>query len=791
MPTALTILLDSPQSRISKDVLSTLASGKDWDPKSWGASYGTWVEPVANRVMLEPGPMNAQWITSNTGRFAKWAVGDFTLGTGSGTWKACTDDGSGAFMWYTGANDTTVSYTNFNVGLNQGICFEFWTATAVSSRYPILNLGWSATHDASSGVCLELFGNGDIDVYKNGACVGQGKIGGDLFGYYDAAQGTFGAAPKDLLRLIMIPCSDRELLVVCPTHGGGFSHVFLDLEEGVAGQTILDNAPFWFQVVPPYSPPVKVRVAPIQFAASGTIASNPTGWRLAPPYSSPDVAYVYQDLTSVANGLTCSLVAATSGFPNLFSVPHPVQLQVSLSGGPSQTPFVYGALAMFDTQTAVTSTPVGHAAGLDVTSYMVSATIESEDAVGGHRATIRLRNPRAIAALGSPNLDKMCDRAFALSDASGVLGSFIAESPITEDDFGMSNDDYDAALEVELAGRDGWKLAEDYEFGDCLPFDTLTLAEAFTQTCRNIGFGIYISAAASSLKINASGVSADGEWNMMADVGDRGSEVLQKLHQAFVPNWWLDLTFSGTQWVLNVLAPTDMPSTSAITLYRSIKDAIAIGGYSAASAPYFVYRHFKKHYLEPEASQAWTLGEDFRTGRPLIVGQTDDAAADPTTPVASRPLNWVGYLKKVAFGTPALTIMTDLQNANDLFFSRVTAPRLLGEFECEYLDGINRGQIVTLSKALDYYPETNTGTDLSVRLKTFSGGFDMVAGSGAQWRPARYVGENSSVACPLGVGGTSIRKIKANWALRALSKARMDLRTSITGRRPYINVQAS
>jgi len=254
MSTPLTIYLDSPQVRLKSDTLSTLVSGHDWDPTTWGSAFGSWVEPVGRRAMLEPAPINGQWTQSSSGIFSKWTGADFTLMGGyastlggGNAWCDDNTEGGGPYMLYnssTGNTSNVGGYTNFNLPLNQPVCFEMFVPDGVPANYPIVNLGISASIDGSTGVSMQIFGGGSCNVYKNGAPVGNYSLSGDLFGYYDANQNTFGAAPKGWLRLVIIPCSDRELLVVCPTFGGGFSHVFLDLEEGIAGQTILNAAPF-------------------------------------------------------------------------------------------------------------------------------------------------------------------------------------------------------------------------------------------------------------------------------------------------------------------------------------------------------------------------------------------------------------------------------------------------------------------------------------------------------------------------------------------------------------------
>lgn len=785
MPQPISILLDAPQIRLKEDAISTLVSGRDWDPTSWGTSYGTWVDPITNTAMLEPGPRNPAWTTSNSGIFAKLGMSDFTL-TGGGTWQEDNVDQGGPFLLYTSTDGNTASagvggLTNAEMLANQAMCIEAFIPSQVVAPYGVLNFGWSNDGDGVSGVSGRLYADGHVEIWKYDILGGTYSVSGKDFGYYDPKTGALGQAPNNgFVQLLLIPCRDRELLVVSPTMGGGFSHVFLDLPEQVPGQTITAAEKFWFFVVNPVNPP-KVRVARIQYAALGTIAGRASGWRLAPPIADLKTV-IYQALSQQPADLV-SIVAADSGFANPNSIPNPVQLQFTLTNGGAgadATPFLYGGRAWYESETANTAAPDGHPDGLEVVEVCRSASLDVGDSINGSRLSLLLMRPQAIADAGCPNIKTQCCRPIALRDMAGLVGTFVGEPPDWDDAFGFDEDGYDRNQDIEIHSRDYSKFAEDFCYSDPIPLDGLTLTEAYTEAATPIGFTPYISPSADSFSLPIAGVSAAGDWNSLIDVGDRGLDWLDRLHTTYAATWFHSFGADGNP---VMISPDEMPSTSAVTLYRCIQDAID-AGVSLVDAPYRVYRNYRQHVLEPEANDIWVSGYDMRSSRPILLHYRDAASADPTTPVASRGDNWVGYPKKGAWSDTTLTTLDACQYCIDLLKLRLPVARKMCEFDCEYLDGITKGMKLTLDKA--------DGDDpVVVRLKRFSADFQLVPidPSFGIWRPAKYIGEIGDLVCPIGVPGTTLVAIRNNWKIRGMSKFRAAYDAVMVGRRPPINIQ--
>lgn len=781
------ILLDSPQQRAHLDQMSTLVSGRDWDPFTWGSAFGTWVDPITNRAMLEPAPRNAAWTTSSTGLYAKLGAADFALSS-TDIVEQNVDDG-GPFLWMTENTSNAGGNTTADWDANQAFCVEWFAPAGVLAPYGIIQFGITpgvaGLYDASSGVAFDIYSDGQCGVAKNGAFLAKYSISGKNFEYYDQQTGSWlGQAPEGYHQVIVIPCSDREVLVVCPTMGGGFSHVFIDLLEGVGGQTITPAAKFWFMVLSPIA--VNVRVAKVQFAATGTICGRVSGWRADPGLRVLN-KYVYESLTE--SGHT-TLTALTSGIPNPYSIAHPIQLKVALtavtpSGLAPTTPIVYGARAWYDTTVANTAAPTGSPAGLDVTDYCRSIQIEDTDALGGLHATATLMSPSALDTLlgsvGDYDIRRGCARVMVVNDAAGLVGTLRADPPVWDDAFGFDEDSADRNQDIEFTGHDLFKLAEKYVLSDPWPADGLTLKGAYEQAAKTIGLKAYVSPSATFFVLPLAGVTAAGGWAQLFDVGEKGSDMLDRLHTTFAANWYHGIAPDGTACLVDPADPdpSRMPSVSAITLYRSIPDAID-AGVPDWMAPYRVYRSFKQHVLEPEANDITVVGMDPRSGRPIVVHYSDLASSDPTTALASRPANWMGSPVKAGWVDPMIATKDLALVCLSLLQIRLTAVRTIGEFSCEWLDGIGKGQLVTLDKS---------GLPGPIRLKTRSSSWDFISDAGEQWRPTRYVGEAGPLVCPLGVPGTSIAQIRRNWAIRSMSKFRAIYDGVISARRPAINVQ--
>jgi len=768
------------------DALSVLVSGRDWDPASWA---DVWVDPVTNTCMLRPAAKYGGWTTSDSGIYAKLGPADFGL---SSPWTGHQADLGGDFMLYNAANSSGLSGVGPTLGVNQPMVVELFTQGVTNAPYGILDVGWSNTGDSTAGVAVRFYADGSADVYKNGYQVGAYSGGGGSPNYFDQAlpQGpTLGGGstpmtPRGYQTILLIPCRDRELLVVS-SMGGSFCHIFQDLPEGTGGLTITPGESFWFKVQTPVA--ANLRFAKLQYAANGFVCGAPSGWRQTPSGSPSFV--VYQSLSQTGAGLVTPSVVTPAANP--YSLANPMQTKLALTGGaaPNWTPFVYGARAYYPPTTGETATPEGGALELlpDVTAFHLEVT----DTVGGTRAAVTLKQPEAIGTAGGEDITTQCHRAIQVSDEHGMILNGIAEPPHWTDAFGFTADGYDQNQQIGIEIRDLWKLAEEFVFSEPVPLDGLTLSAAYALVASMIGIPnslVYVSPAGADFALPFMAPSG-GEWAFLCDAGDKGAEVLDRLHQTYAATWFHGFRPNpspASPPVLSLIDPADttagysLPSTASVTLYPSIADSGATWQ--------TVYRSYSTQILEPEANDVTVTGRDPRGGKPIVAHQADTASQAVSTAPASRPANWLGSIRKFGWVDPSITTIDAALYACGLLYSRLTQAREIVEFECEYLPGVWRGDLVTLNRA--------TGDPVTVRIKTFSGAFENVGTFGDSsspdgvWRPCRYIGEVGSLVCPLDVYGSSVRAIAMNWnTLKALSKQTVFVGGEIVARRPVLNRQ--
>lgn len=711
-------------------------------------------------------------------------------------------------MHYRGPSGNTSGLrgkTTSTLPTNQPMVVEWFGQPTTVSPYAILECGWSSSGDGSTGVSLRFYADGRAEVWKAGLILSTYSIGGnrpDYFNPFHPATTQFGGgstpqAPRTgYIQTVLIPFRDRELLVVSSL-GGGFSHIFQDLNENEGGLTITDNAPFWFYVPAPNQ--ANLRFAVLKYAATGTIFGIPSTWRNAPPLNlTQDPVHgvdaqieVFQAKT-VAGTLTPNVM--NPGNPPTTNTPPllPVQIRLVLDGGPDVTPFAYGARAHFDAQQGSTVAPTS--GPVDLLPFTTGFDLDVSDTVGGTRASLSLMQPSAIESAGGAGIAWQCHRSLQVADEVGLILDGICEPTHWTDSFGYDDEGYDRNQDLVLEARDPWKLAEEMVFSDPVPLDGLTLADAYRLVASMIGLpSVYVSPAASGFILSDAGSVSGGNWNIMIDVGDKGSYWLDRLHQTYAATWFHGFrpnrVHPSDPPVLCLIDPADtdadygLPVTPSVTLYRKVEEATVLST---------VYRSLKRQVLEPETNDIWVIGCDPRSRKPIVVHlQTTDMAtdADPSVPPESRSRNWLGFLRKYGWVDPTLTSDAACQHVATILAGRLPFAREIVEFECEFQPGIWRGDLVSLDRG--------EGDPLQVRIKAFRGSFEHVGTFGdatspdGLWRPFRYIGELTPHVSPLDVTGSNVRTIGLNWNLcKAVSKQRLFAGGDQVSRRPIHSLTA-
>ena len=132
---------------------------------------------------------------------------------------------------------------------------------------------------ATAGVCLKFYADLSADVSKDGVFLAHYAMSGQSAEYGQTDGQIPSQMPGQFIRLILIPCRQRELLVIS-SNGGGFSHIFTDITEGTSSPVITPNAPFWFFAEPGVD--TTFRCALCQYGSSGNAVGKQSFWRIDP-----------------------------------------------------------------------------------------------------------------------------------------------------------------------------------------------------------------------------------------------------------------------------------------------------------------------------------------------------------------------------------------------------------------------------------------------------------------------------------------------------------------------------
>lgn len=684
---ALSIVVDHAQSRLTADELGVVASGMEWNGSVWS---GTWIDPVTRTLMLRPRALDTEWYTTASGDYAKNGLADFVVGSGweertdqhwAGPWIARKDSATGG---------TAVSLAS--LGKNRGLVVS-WFSYGSGDTFLQLKVGWSNGGSDSAGVALHFWTDGTVDVLKDGAVVGQGRISGSV---------GSDVRRHQVYEVVLVPMRGRELLVYSKS-GRGFSHVFTDIDPEDADLTITPAEKYWFEVV---AGGAQVQIAPLKFASSGFATSLETSLAEAPlageslvvfdnetlgSASDPFKVYGYPAFGPGIESMAVSLreLDGTTAFsPDWTAVD--CRLRADLSGTDAgYSPFVFGGRVAFASQSGLTSST----GGTDVTGAVLACTLSVPDDASRVSLDLGLADPEALDTL-VPGLVSVGNRPVLASiGATQVLDGFSSPGEL---DWEPTSEASRAVLEV----RDAWKVLEASVFAERVPLDGLTFEEAVRFLVGRSGISDVV-VTDSGLRLPFAAGAEAGDWSLLVEPGDSAGEWLQRLMDTFAGTWSYGFrpTTTGTQFF--ALADADLPSVPSVTLYGSTSEAVLVGGVPAESAHEAVFRNFRQTTLEPEATEVRVTGVDPLTGRPIQAVRTDYAAQDVTTAPGSRPANWLGEIRRFGLVDAGLTLSGAVESSCQELFDKLTRARVLAEYECGFLvDSLGvplwRGDLVEL-----------------------------------------------------------------------------------------------
>ena len=712
------VVIDAAQARISKDRISTIITGDDWN---YALSSNVFIEPVTRTVMLSPLPLTDGWRTSHTGDYARFGIADYTLTTPS-KWTQGDKVGDGHSNYLYSLNVNEVLKTTGTYGANRGIYLSFFAPSSGNERHVQIDFGWGNTANYQSGVSVRIWSDGHVEIWKAGVQVGAGSISGRA----DDQQQHLALKTTDIYA---IPYRNRELLIFS-NQGGAFRHTFEDLTEA-PGQTITPDEKIWWYVP---EGDATVQCAPLRFATSGYICSRKVIFAQSASGASSGTVYV-------DNGSASYSLVQPDNINSSFSSGTECRVKVSFSGGTgTSTPYVHAVAVEFPRQTAQTN-----AGSYTLNPYITSMSLDVPEEPSSVQMEIELKKPSELETTeGVSKLRRISNRAIKCT--FGTQDVLIGRTEPPEWHEAID----DGARRVTLRIRDKWKVFEHYIFSDPYPLDGLNIVDAFKFIIKAAGFedsDIDIPPIA----FNLPQVKTQSEsFNILIEVGDTAADWLKRLHETYCATYMMGWfpTASGFKFRLFLPDNNEAPKQ---TLFKTLEEAyshlIGIGQLEEdanRNKRNYVFRSFKETVLEPEANYIYVTGRDPRSDRPIVAHKIDSASANPTTVISLRPDNWLGEIRKYGWVDETITTLDAAQYACNIIYNRLTPIRRIAEWESELLLDTTgkvlwRGDVVEL-KGYGKFRITSLSAELNHEPTNDD--------ANRHWRPTTYVGEYIGESTP-------------------------------------------
>jgi len=745
------VSIDTQQQRVQYDRTSTLVAGEDW---GWNFQSNVFIEPTTLTAILQPLPYTAAWATTGTGQYKRYTTSDYNLITPN-NWinDPNTGDSSGnpfenciKGIAQSGDNSEIVT-TSASQPSNGAMYLSWFGANAGSDNMLQMACGWGTPNTAP--ISFNFYADGKVDVYTavNGVPVYQNTYSINGADQSQNPQQTANA----WVTVTIHPFRRREIMVIS-NRGGGFTHLIDSIDPTQSDPEIIPPLPFWWQVP---SGLAKVACAPCLFQTSGYITGVKSFFGTPPQPGQQTQALTYADANG--GGTVASLTQAddptSSWSPDGSS--NQARVRVDLTGNGVRTPNLYGAMYAF--QTSTTSTD---AAQLVLDQYITRLELEVPDSGSDIKWTVELKSPQALITAGAVGIYTQSNRPYNFTIGGSLITDGVSEAPKRK--VGLN----DVASRVTTEVRDLWKLCEHYLFTDPTPLDGLNLVDAFKLILSTVGI-TNVSISSTAYTLPKSDAPTHRDFAVLINPGDSAAEWLTRLHENYCANWLMG--FKGSTFYLT--SPSDLPSTSSLTLYQTVQAAVNASVASPSLTDFigYIFRGYSDQPLEPEANDIWVIGRDLRTGLPLVGHKADTNGQNPSTPPDSRPGGWLGEIRKYGIYDATISDQNAVDQCINVLYDRLTAQRIVAEFTSDFLlkpDGtpIWRGDIVTLDGYGDF------------RIKGFSTNFEREPnsseGSNYWWRPTKYICEQIGSASGVSqYHGLTLAQIILNHELRCISKS--------------------
>lgn len=722
---AVAVLLDAPRPRVARSVSVVYADGFSWDrggnPSTPSESEGdpyrlyspaagdaaeylrsfVFVDPITLTAMLRPLALTSEWFTTTAGNYARTTAAGYELADGSplpaGDWIENHRFGLAGNVFLesraypSAAGVPYPVYTQATWPQNQPFVLTWYVPAGAQLADTALEFGWGDVGSAGS-VSGRVTSSGNAEVYKRGdgdavpVKVAEYSVGAGAEVRRGAAtangQGAPTKKPGDvagrLFTLYVIPCRRRELLVFSSA-GGGFSHVFADLDPAAVG-TITPAGRFWWKVP---RGKASVQLAPMRFALAGPLRGVMSKLREAPESGATVTQAVQWDTPGYggATAVTTDLLPAVpDGARTEFAV------GAELTGDGTNTPFLYAAF--FEIAPRVVSTPAGVTADVSASVTQLSLTV-GEEAPGVSGSLLFKRDaergdPAADPPVppAAPDLASRSNRPVEvrLGTAAGKPLFFgVNRRPSLVQGATKEGGGSGHRLACEL--RDLWAQLEAATYEEeGPPFDGTPLTDAVKLLLRHGGIPMAEwDVEASAFGLNAVSAASRGEYSFRPRVGDTVAQWLLRLHRDFAPNWFMGFYPSADGPRFRFRSEAGMGVTPKAEIWGDRDRGAPTEEERAARR---ACRAFREEVVAPEATRVAVYGFDPRLNRRYVAIKKNTAAENPAAPGGE---GWVGEVRPVGLVEPRLTSAEMVIRACDQLFDRLTPALRIGEWRSPLL----------------------------------------------------------------------------------------------------------
>lgn len=682
------LILDHAQPRLSQARLGVCAGGLELDGSIWDQ---TWIDPITNTLMLRPAPMDNQWYSQDTSRFAKLSLTDFAA---SANWQERQDQHwSGPWLALKDSSINEPLITTQTFAKNRGF-YLAWFSYGTGDTFLQMKCGWNDTANDQEGIALHIFTDGLVQVFKEGELLAEGKITGSK---------SQEVRNQRVFELLLIPGRHSELLLISKT-GDGIRVHLNEISPTEPDPEITPSAPFWFQI---QQGSTQVQIAPLRFPSTGYATSLRTSLADAPlagsileqfdlaPFAVGTGSYKINGHPGYGLGsqtVTGTLTTWDGVTPFAANgIDQDVRLRLELStSDEGYSPFVYGAQMAYRAESQGTN----DAEQSDCTSHLRWLRLYVPDEPRA-RLSGELIDPTSLSIV-APQLERIRNRPALVK-----LGSI----PCLDGRFtpsGATRAMDESADSLQFTIRDAWQALENYTFTERLMLDGFRLDEVITFL-GGLSCVPTLHVSTDAFRIPTASGEVSGRWGTVIEPGYTAADWLKRIMETYSPNWIYGFRpkpdGSGTEFY--ALAPTDLPTTTTLTLYPSIADVLTFMEIPPDQATDYVFRSLQQGTAGSFANEVRVMGENLRSQRPIVSTKRESAAADPTVLPSLRPTNWLGETITHLLVDPTLTEESAVDRVCLDAFDQVTVDQNLVAFESTLLQHSSgaplwRGDLINL-----------------------------------------------------------------------------------------------